>query len=736
MPLNFETTYRAILATARERRFIGYGQIAAASGESWQRARQQVFRQLGELMTLCDEREWPFLSAIVAPKEVLETGRIEGAALEGFVKDARALGHVVDDPAAFLHAQQEQVFAWAPEAPDSLGIEEAHEEQDPEGGPRFVRYFGPVLDALRALGGEAKPAQVRAWLVETVPWVREETEALTRGGPRSFDGKVGWARFYLVRAKLIDDGRRGWWKLTPAGQDRHLGYPDALQLFQEVRAAGGFDKPAPKDATSVRRSSARELFEDPERQFWFAGSIWNGSEDQTERFLDEGIWQTNKDLSDRTSQLVREMRPGDRIAIKATFVQKRDLPFDNRGKPVSVMRLKALGTITENLDDGQTVRVDWTPLEPPKEWLFYTYRNTLARANLKDRYALLLIRFAFGDEDQDHAFFLKHPYWARQYGTGDTDGEEHDTEEGASLEIDAVTAVPYALSDIMADGCFLPEPKIARMLERLRQKKNLILQGPPGTGKTWLAKRLGRALIGLKEPDRDLLRSVQFHPSLSYEDFVRGWRPTGNGRLDLRDGIFLDIVNAALARPDTPFVLVIEEINRGNPAQIFGELLTLLEDSKRSPDEAVELAYKARDTERVHIPENLHVIGTMNIADRSLALVDLALRRRFAFVTLEPQLDDLWRRWCIEEAGLPADIVDAIANRMASLNARIEKDRSLGPQFCVGHSYVTPPRGAGIADGESWFAEVVETEIRPLLEEYWFDAPDKVTEAVAGLGLR
>jgi len=179
-----------------------------------------------------------------------------------------------------------------------------------------------------------------------------------------------------------------------------------------------------------------------------------------------------------------------------------------------------------------------------------------------------------------------------------------------------------------------------------------------------------------------------------------------------------------------------EEINRGNPAQIFGELLTLLEDSKRSPDEAVELAYKARDTERVHIPDNVHVIGTMNIADRSLALVDLALRRRFAFVTLEPQLGDLWRHWCIEEAGLPVDIVDAIANRMASLNTRIEKDRSLGPQFRVGHSYVTPPRGAGIVDAESWFAEAVETEIRPLLEEYWFDAPDKVTQAVAALGLR
>ena len=126
----------------------------------------------------------------------------------------------------------------------------------------------------------------------------------------------------------------------------------------------------------------------------------------------------------------------------------------------------------------------------------------------------------------------------------------------------------------------------------------------------------------------------------------------------------------------------------------------------------------------------------MNIADRSLALVDLALRRRFAFVTLEPQLGDLWRRWCIEDVGLAADTVDAIATRMSALNARIAQDRSLGPQFRIGHSYVTPLRGTRIADGEAWFAEVVETEIRPLLEEYWFDAPDKVSEAVSTLGPR
>ncbi|NYS26586.1 AAA family ATPase [Rhodobacteraceae bacterium 2376] len=734
--MNLDTTYQAILTAARERRFITYGDLAKANGQVWKKVYRQMPGHLGELMVLCHEEGWPLLSALVMPQGAVETGKLEGSAQDGFVNAARSMGYEIEDPADFITEQQQRAFTWAPDAPDSLGIDAAHEEQDPEGGPRFVRYFAPVLDALRALGGEAKPADVRAWLIENVPWVGEEIDAVTRSGRRSFEGKVGWARFYLVKAGLLDDGRRGWWKLSPDGEASHPTHAEALELFRRVREEGGFNSPPVKVDAPADTRATDDLFDDPDRQFWFAGSIWNGTDDQTDRLLAEGIWQTNKEDDERTRQLVLEMRPGDRIAIKASFVQKFDLPFDNRGKPVSVMRIKAVGTVTENMGDGRTVKVDWRPLDPPRDWLFYTYRSTVTRANLQHLRAKRLVRFAFSGEEQDYDFFLKQSYWAKKYSSDTVySDEELDDEEGASLELDAPDVPGYELADIMADGCFLPEPELDRLLNRLRSKKNLILQGAPGTGKTWLAKRLGRALIGLRQPDRELLRSVQFHPSLSYEDFVRGWRPAGNGRLQLSDGIFMDVVNAALARPDTPFVLVIEEINRGNPAQIFGELLTLLEDSKRSPDEAVELAYRSHEGERVHIPDNLHVIGTMNIADRSLALVDLALRRRFAFVTLEPQLGDLWRRWCIEEAGLTADVVDLIVGRMTALNMRIAQDRSLGPQFRIGHSYVTPPRGARIVDGESWFADVVETEIRPLLDEYWFDAPEKVSEAVAALGL-
>lgn len=282
---------------------------------------------------------------------------------------------------------------------------------------------------------------------------------------------------------------------------------------------------------------------------------------------------------------------------------------------------------------------------------------------------------------------------------------------------------PYTIGSILEDGCFLDRGELNALLSRLETKKNLVLQGPPGTGKTWLAKRLAYALIGRR--DRERICSVQFHPTLSYEDFVLGWRPSASG-LELTKGIFLRAIEAA-STEETPFVVVIEEINRGNPAQIFGELITLLEADKRFEEEALELSYATEDeTTRVHVPENLYVIGTMNIADRSLALVDLALRRRFAFATLKPRIDGAWHRWVTEQLGIDTEAADNIQGRMAVLNGAIA--RSLGEQFCIGHSYVTPTDSLDPDYVHGWFRDVVETELAPLLEEYWFDDPGRARQ--------
>ena len=285
--------------------------------------------------------------------------------------------------------------------------------------------------------------------------------------------------------------------------------------------------------------------------------------------------------------------------------------------------------------------------------------------------------------------------------------------------------VSYSLDDIVADGCFIERAQLEQILERLRSKKNLILQGPPGTGKTWLAKRLAFALMGQRNDSK--MRAVQFHPNLSYEDFVRGWRPTGEGRLSLVDGPFMEMVKAAKEEPNIRHVIVIEEINRGNPAQIFGEMLTLLEADKRTPEEALELCYRKEDGERVFIPDNLYVIGTMNIADRSLALVDLALRRRFAFIDLEPNLGEKWYDWIKSKFNIEEEILRDIQKRILELNEKITADTSLGRQFRIGHSYVTP--SYEIINAREWFRQVVETEIGPLLDEYWFDELAKACEA-------
>lgn len=786
--------------------------------------------------------------------------------------------------------------------------------------------------------------------------------------------------------------------------------------------------------------------------YWFVGAAYGkGSVDQTERFINDGIWENG--YNDRYLEHVKAMKPGDKIAIKSSYVRKKNLPFDNKGHFVSVMGIKAIGTVVENFNDGKKVKVDWAEhYEKPREWYFYTNRNTLWKVTNVDWYSESLINFTFNNAEQDYHRFCNDPYWkerfgdndvettrfpwtsfyetfadrllehknnrkeliqfviqtaekhgltyirdkqvhmddvcpftimgmfnrgittenriaiardlasfldveipvpdsfdgipilnnqkswffgfqddradddienlwafleaalkfasddedareelseiydtvSSQYGAGwnitmalywvrpwsfvtlDSQSQEYITEklgeeirktghkrrcsaqdyltlldtlnerfreeaypvhsfpelslaawkapsseekqetkgwksnliakikmlckekgsneftspefmdrfvdilqdeypnnttieasvygtlqkirdddllefisgergnyrwlgeleentvsEPASVHEPEIIYDAYTVDSIIEDGSFLEKDKLETFLQRLRTKKNIILQGPPGTGKTWLAKRLGYALMGEKALSR--LKSVQFHPNLSYEDFVRGWRPSGDGKLTLVDGPFLEMINEAKRNASVAYVVVIEEINRGNPAQIFGEMLTLLEADKRTPSEGLELSYRRSSTERVYIPNNLYVIGTMNIADRSLALVDLALRRRFAFIDLAPIFGEVWINWVHQKASLPRDVLIKIEQNMLTLNETIASDPNLGSQFKVGHSYVTPAFSNSIDDAEGWYRNVVETEIGPLLEEYWFDQPEKANEVTQKL---
>lgn len=308
----------------------------------------------------------------------------------------------------------------------------------------------------------------------------------------------------------------------------------------------------------------------------------------------------------------------------------------------------------------------------------------------------------------------------------DSDDEES-LENG---EIDAAGDAPYTVESIIGDGAFHSPQELRRIVDRWQSTKNIVLQGAPGTGKTWLARRLAYALIGFD--DEESVRAVQFHPGTSYEDFVRGWRPSGDGTLELVDGPLLQHAELARQDPDIPHVIIIEEFNRGNPAQALGEMLTLLEHTKRSEREALELTYTREDDDRFHLPENLHVIGTMNTADRSLALVDFALRRRFAFFELEPQFNDAWKAHLRDRfRAAPAEHIDEVQRRITVMNDEIAADPSLGKSFRIGHSYFTPETEA--SELWPWFEAVVKTSVAPQLSEYWHDDPEAVERTVQQL---
>ena len=277
----------------------------------------------------------------------------------------------------------------------------------------------------------------------------------------------------------------------------------------------------------------------------------------------------------------------------------------------------------------------------------------------------------------------------------------------------------YTIDDALKD-LFFSKDQLKEMLAALARKKNLILQGPPGVGKTFVARRLAYALIGCKEPAQ--IAMVQFHQSYSYEDFIQGWRPKETGGFERRDGAFYTFCKKAATDEATKYVFIIDEINRGNLSKIFGELMMLIETDKRGQNYAIPLTYANGLDEQFSVPTNLHIIGMMNTADRSLAMVDYALRRRFTFVDLKPAFETKQFRSFLEDWKVQSNVIGIIVSRMTELNERICSEKTnLGPGFAIGHSFFCPQETEEEL-GMDWYRSVIRSEIAPLIREYWFDA--------------
>lgn len=533
---------------------------------------------------------------------------------------------------------------------------------------------------------------------------------------------------------------------------------------------------------------------------WYVGAFVSGV-DKIDEYIDEGIWVNG--YTNKYTNIVNSINVGDRIAIKAAYTQKSNLPFNINGGTASVMEIKAIGTVTHNHNDGRTLDVDWVKLSPSKKWYFYTMRNTIWKVERSDNdsFANALLDFTFDNKPQIYSDFLSNPSWYDKYFANDDENsqvtylseiiaslkelggiaslseitdqiEERDKlsyiktnkawKRNVSAEIQkhcnetqsykegnenlfySVEGVGKGIWGLIGfdpeqeeiipvqtpqfdaydrkkflEEIYIEEREYNKLTELLKNKKNIILQGAPGVGKTFAAKRLAYSIMGVMDDSR--VKCVQFHQSYSYEDFIEGYRPLESGGFELRKGAFYEFCHDAKIDPENDYFFIIDEINRGNMSKIFGELLMLIEADKRGEKNSIELVYSKKP---FFVPKNLYIIGMMNTADRSLAMLDYALRRRFAFYSMQPAFDSNGFKAYTETVS--CELFHKAVEAVQKLNRVIHDDKSLGAGFEIGHSYFCFEEAEKITD--ETIKNIVRFEIIPTIEEYWFDNESRLNE--------
>lgn len=559
----------------------------------------------------------------------------------------------------------------------------------------FLRWFRPIIQALRDVGGSASPMEVRAKIIENEHLSEEEINA-TRGknNVNKFENEVAFARNYLVMAGYIDNSVHGVWTLTEAGNVVEITDDMASDIFKSgiIKMQSKRDKKgaaiADDDVDTVH--------------YWIYAPGENSC--MWENFYAEGImaigWGQIGDLKafDSKDAMKTKMKEilGTSLSYKnaahttwqfANNMKVGDVVFVKKGR----YQLVGRGIVTSDYeydgerDDeyGNIRKVNWTH---KGEW---PHPGQAAMKTLTDI-------TAYGDYvEKLNALF-----------------EDESVEDAEDIEKN----YPVYTEDDFLDEVFMSEEEYSRLVGILRAKKNIILQGAPGVGKTFAAKRLAYSIMGVKDIDRVMM--VQFHQSYSYEDFIMGFRPSASG-FELKKGAFYNFCKKAEIDSDNDYFFIIDEINRGNLSKIFGELFMLIENDKRG----VELQLLYSD-EKFAVPENVYIIGMMNTADRSLAMLDYALRRRFAFFEIKLGFEtDGFREY---RMSMDNEKFNKLISCVESLNSAIAADESLGEGFCIGHSYFCNLEADEIDD--YCLYGIVEYELIPLLKEYWFDEPTKVKD--------